>query len=93
MTVAALCEDAMAARRLWDIADPDGDCDGPEWLAYETAETVALMSPCETIEDVRAKARFVLENEGAFDTVQNCFFEEGVFLTVFLRSLLGEGRQ
>jgi hypothetical protein len=93
MTAASLCEDAKNLWHLWNTVDPDGDCDGPAWLAYEAAETAALRAPCETIDDVRAKARFVLENGTAYDSVKNCFLDEGEVLTVFLRSLLGEVRQ
>lgn len=91
MSATQLCEDAQGLWHFWNTVDPDGECNGPAWLAYEEAETAALRAPCETIEDVRAKARFVLENGTAFDSVKNCFLEDVDALTVFLRSLVVEG--
>lgn len=84
------------AKRVWE-AQFDVDCeeasDSPEWDAYEQAEAAVLHFPCQSIEDVRAKAAFVLADANAFDTVRNCYeggYETGEHsLKPFLRSLMG----
>lgn len=80
------------AKAAWNEADPDGDCDGPEWDACDAAETAVIAAPCLTIEDVRAKARFVLDNGAAYDSVKNCSIGDEDVLQLFLRSLLGKVR-
>lgn len=82
-----------ATRAAWIAADPDGECDGLEWDAYDGAETAVLQFPCETMQEVRAKALLCLTEEGALDSLKNCFFGDDVrddVLTRFLKSLLGE---
>lgn len=69
--------------------DRNADPDGPEWDAYEAAEHAIIVYPCLTIEDVRLKARFFLDNSGPNDTLRNCFSADGPVVDVFLHSLLG----
>ncbi len=90
MTICALIKTYQAARDAWDKADPDGNCDGPEWDALEAAEDAILRFPCTTIGQVRAKARFFIETEPAYDTIRNCYDSKEEALIPFLRSLLGE---
>lgn len=76
------------AKAAFDAADPD--CDEPEWNAYEAAEHAIIIYPCRTLDEVRHKARFFLENSGPFDTIHNCYTTTEATLLPFLRSLLGE---
>jgi hypothetical protein len=80
-----------AARIAFNAADANDD--GAEFEKYYDAEIAVITHPCRSIEDIRLKARFLLDNDGPNDTVQNCFVPESgePVLNVFLRSLLGEG--
>jgi hypothetical protein len=61
------------------------------WNAKEAAERVLLREPCLTLDDVRAKAKLVLEDENVFDSIINCIHSDGTLVGhTFLRSLLGE---
>jgi hypothetical protein len=79
------------ARQAYEVAAKTDDTDGPVWDAYEAAEHAVIVYPCRTIEDVRLKAKFFLENEGPNDTLRNCSSSQGPALDRFLRSLIGEG--
>lgn len=63
--------------------------DFPEWEAYEAAEHAVIIYPCRSLEDVRTKARFFLDNDGPYDTIRNCVLGEEETLLLFLRSLVG----
>jgi hypothetical protein len=68
--------------------DPDDEYD-----AHSAAETALLIHPCQSLEEVRAKARLILENLDTLgETVETCLVEAGgePMLNGFLRSLLGE---
>ena len=75
-----------------ESADPDRDqgTDSVEWGAWEDVEHAIVRYPCRTLDDVRVKARFFLENEGAYDTIRTCENATEETLYPFLRSLLGE---
>jgi hypothetical protein len=79
----------IETKQVYDCTAED---DGPEWDAYEAAEHAVIFYPCRTMDDVRIKARFFLENEGPNDTLQNCPIGPARALDVFLRSLLGEAQ-
>lgn len=83
-----------AAKVAWE-ARFEADCDAadasPEWDTYESAENAVIVYPCQTLDDVHAKAGFFLQNSGPYDTIRNCFGAEEETLRPFLRSLLGEG--
>jgi hypothetical protein len=81
----------LVAQQKYRDADPDGDCEVPEWAAYEAADTAVIAFPCMSLDDVRLKARFVLDNDSPYDSVQNCTIgpEGEDVLRLFLRSLLG----
>lgn len=59
------------------------------WNAKEAAEEEVIRHPCQTLEDVHAKARLIIDNENVFDGVSNCTINKEHALYVFLRSLLG----
>jgi hypothetical protein len=61
----------------------------PEWEPYEAAERAVVVCPCQTMDEVRAKARFFIENDGPYDTIRNCADRENDTLLLFLRSLAG----
>lgn len=90
MTLAALIQAHAAARLAWDRADPTGSS-SPEYLAFEAAEEVVLRYPCSTLEEVREKARFIIANPSAFDSICNLGEGDEHCGLIFLRSLLGEG--
>jgi hypothetical protein len=79
----------VKARAEQEQAVQNGDEEGPAWDEYEAAEGAVIKFPCRTIEEVREKARFFLENDGPYDTIRNCFSNEGETLRPFLQSLLG----
>jgi hypothetical protein len=79
--------DVFTAAKSAYVDDATVEDEGPEWEAYEVAEHALIVFPCETIEDVRLKARFFIENAGPNDTLRNCFSESGYTLDLFLRSL------
>jgi hypothetical protein len=81
--------DAFTAAKSAYQAAAEGE--GPEWDAYEAAEHAVIVYPCQTIKDVRVKARFFLENSGPNDTLRNCDSESGHTLDLFLRSLVEGG--
>lgn len=66
-----------------------GNDDGPEQDAVEAAEDAVLRFPCQTLDEVRVKARFFLNNSGPYDTIRNCFDAKEETLLPFLRSLAG----
>lgn len=79
------------AREAWENADPEGEWpDSPEWIACDAAEHAIIVYPCQTMEDVRKKADFFLNNESAYETIRNCRSATEETLLPFLRSLLGE---
>lgn len=81
----------LAAREAYENAlDDDEGFTGPEWDAYEEAEHAVIVYPCQSLDDVRTKARFFLENESSYDTIRNCYSTTEETLLPFLRSLLGE---
>lgn len=82
-----IISDFEAAREAWEVADPEADCDGPEWDAYAAAERVLVKWPCQTLDEVQQKAAYFLGDAGLLDTVQNCHTGDEESLRVFLRSL------
>ncbi len=88
----ALIDAYEKAREDYENAAPENE-GGPEWDAYEAAEHAVIIYPCRSLEDVRMKARFFLENSGLYDTIRNSRTSaepEEEALMPFLRSLLGE---
>lgn len=84
--------DAFAVAKLaYDAATEDND-NPNEWDAYEAAEHAVIVYPCHTLDDVREKAGFFLDNYGPNDTLRNCADDTGSELDRFLRSLLGEAQ-
>lgn len=79
-----------AARVAYEDAAPEFDGD-PLWNAYEATEHAVVVHPCETLDEVRLKARYFLENDGPYCTIADCEDETGDVLRTFLRSLLGAG--
>lgn len=67
----------------------DDDADGPEQVDLEVAEDAVLRFPCQTLDEVRVKAQFFLNNSGPYDTIRNCFDAKEETLLPFLRSLAG----
>ena len=90
MTLAALIQAHAVARLAWDRVDPTGSS-SPEYAAFEAAEEAVLRYPCRTLEEVREKARFIIENPSAFDSICNLGEGNEHCGLIFLRSLLGEG--
>ncbi len=88
----ALIDAYEKAREDYENAAPE-DPGTPEWEAYEAAEHAVIICPCRSLEDVRTKARFFLENESPYDTIRNCHTQTEEALIPFLRSLLGEAQQ
>lgn len=85
--------DAFAAARAAFLAMPEDDDEcTAEWDAYCRAEYAIVTYPCRSMEDVRQKARFFLDNDAPNDTLQNDSNEAGLALDQFLRSLLGEAQ-
>ncbi len=84
-----LIDTFAAAQAAYEAADPEED-DSPEWSAYDAAQRAVIMFPCRTLDEVRAKARFFMENDGPYDTIRNCRTDTEETLMPFLRSLLGE---
>jgi len=81
------------AKAAYDASAGRGDCDGPEWDVYEATEHAVIVYPCRTVEDVRLKAHFFLDNDGPNDTLRNCFTGDHDWtLDLFLRSLTGEAQ-
>lgn len=85
------------AQAAWRKLDDEtvGVTDGsPEWRAYEDAENAVLFFPCQTLEDVRLKDRFVLDEDSAYDSLKNCYFSDTGedVLKGFLRCLTGEAQ-
>lgn len=80
--------EALTAAR---VSNPAVDHD-EEYSARDAAETAMILHPCETIEDVRRKARIIMEDENVFDSVADCLVEpQGEHMLMgFCRSLLGE---
>lgn len=67
------------------------DGDGPEWHAYEAAVDSVLYHTCRNLDEVREKARFIISDDNAFDSLRNCYLPDGTpALVQFLRSLLGD---
>ena len=67
--------------------------DTPEWNAYEAAEHAIIVHPCQSMDDVRQKARFFLDEVGPNDTLRNCRVSSTSperCIDLFLRSLCGE---
>lgn len=87
----SLIEAHSKAKEAYENAAPDQAGD-PLWNAYYAAELAILKHPCRTIEEVRTKARFFLEDTGAYDTLRRCCEKDEETLMPFLRSLLGEAR-
>ncbi len=82
------------AREAFENAwDDDEDATGQKWGAKEAAEHAVVVYPCKSLDDVRTKARFFLENDSAYDAIRNCRTATEETLLPFLRSLLGEERQ
>lgn len=82
-----------AARRTWEAQfeqDEDAAGEAPQWDAYWEAERAVIVFPCRTLDDVRAKAKFFLENSSPYDTIRNCSTATEETLRPFLRSLIGE---
>lgn len=69
-------------------AKADGEGDVPEWDTYEYAEIAIIEYPCRTLDDVRIKARFFLDNPASYDTIRNCSYSQEETLLPFLRSLV-----
>lgn len=90
MTLSALIRAHAAARLAWDKADPTGSS-SPEYATFEAAEEAVLRAPCRTLKEVQEKARFVIENPSAFDSICNLGEGDEHCGLIFLRSLLGEG--
>jgi hypothetical protein len=90
MSLTHLIDIHAATRLAWDKADPTGSS-GPEYAAFEAAEEAVLRYPCSTFEEVREKARFIIENPSAFDSICNLGEGDEHCGLIFLRSLLGEG--
>ena len=61
-----------------------------EWEAKEAAEMMVIRQPCQTLDEVRAKARLALEDEGVFESIKNSTFCGEHVMRIFLRSLMGE---
>lgn len=81
----------VAAKDAYDRA---GDwVDEEDEDAYLAAEHAIILYPCQSMEEVRLKAQFFLDQCGPNDTLQNCSDESGPMLNRFLRSLLGEVQQ
>ncbi|CDZ54018.1 hypothetical protein [Neorhizobium galegae] len=59
------------------------------WNRKEAAETDVIEHPCLTLDDVRRKVLFVLDDENVFDSVSNCTIAGEHALYSFLRSLVG----
>lgn len=94
MSEPATIEDAIRAFRAadaaWRVIWTEDDADQrPEWDAHEETEHAVLTFPCATMSDVRAKARFFLE-DASYDTIKNCMSGGEDTLRQFLRSLIGE---
>lgn len=89
--IPSLVKARQDARSAWLAIDPDGDCDGPEWDAYEEAENELFRRPCQTLDDVRHKAQAILEDEGLIDSMKNCWLGKDHVSTILLRSFTGEG--
>ena len=92
-SIEALIDAYNEAQAVWSIrfdADSNtaGDC--PEWDAYEATEQAVIEYPCSTIEEVRVKARFLLNDEFPYESVKQCKRGDTDVLKSFLRSLLGE---
>ena len=85
---------AQAAWRKLDDGTIGVTDNSPEWQAYENAENAVLFFPCQTIEDVCLKARFVLDEDSAYDSLKNCYFGDTGedVLKGFLRCLAGEAQ-
>lgn len=88
--LAKLIEDyraVQAAYRAIDEADPRN---AELWQAYEAADYAIQKHPCQTLDEVREKATFLLDDDVAFDSVESCYGPGGEpMLAVLLRSLLG----
>lgn len=83
-----------ANAELRKIENSDGfDEAEAEFEAKEAAELKVVLFPCQTLEDVRAKARLALSDENVFDSLANCNIDGEHELMAFLRSLLGEGAE
>jgi hypothetical protein len=86
-----LIESYHAARLAFNAADDDRDESG--WEVLITAEHAVFDFPCLTLEDVREKALFFINDPGANDALHNDSYDsESTALDRFLRSLLGEVR-
>lgn len=90
-TLSHLLAAHAAAQAAWDaikhLEDPPFQA---IFDAKEKAELAVNMFPCATMDDVRRKAEFVLNDANAYDSVRNCFVNETHVLKLFLRSLIGE---
>lgn len=88
----SLIEGYRKAEDAYEKATEEDDFNGPDWDAKEAAEHAVIMYPCRSLDDVRTKARFFLENTSPYDTIRNCRNATEETLRPFLRSLLGEAR-
>lgn len=78
----------QAAYRAIDEADPRN---AELWQAYEAADYAIQKHPCTSLEEVREKASFLLDDDMAFDSVESCRGPGGEpMLAIMLRSLLGQ---
>jgi hypothetical protein len=82
--------DAFAAARVAYHASPEGET--TEWEAYCKTEYDIVAHPCRSLEDVRQKARFFLDNGAPNDTLRHDRNNAGPALDQFLRSLLSEAQ-
>jgi hypothetical protein len=87
--VAALIDAFAGAKAAYDIV---AEGDTPEWDAYEAAELAVIVHPCQSMDEVREKARFFLDEAGPNDTLRNCRSGDNTALDLFLRSLIGEAQ-
>lgn len=79
----------VAAKAAYDAADEYDD--DLESEVCDAAEYAVIVYPCQTIDDIRLKARLFLTSSPLNDTLRNGHTGEDSALDVFLRSLLGEG--
>jgi hypothetical protein len=79
----------VAAQKDYSNCTSSDDEDHVSSIMQE-AETVVLNWPCRTMEEVCAKARFVLKDDGMQDTLLNCYDGQEPCLLPFLRSLCAD---
>jgi hypothetical protein len=61
-----------------------------EWDAYEEALFAFINYPCRSLDEVREKAAFALQDEYIHESLRDGALENEWLLTLFLRSLVGE---